>query len=50
MLALGYSTKQIAKRLVLSKRTIDSHTSRIFQKLHINSRDDIGEALDRFCD
>lgn len=50
MLALGYSTKQIAKRLVLSKRTIDSHTSRIFQKLHINSRDDIGEALDRFGD
>lgn len=47
MLALGYSSKQIAKRLVLSKRTIDSHTSRIFQKLQVNSRDDIGEALDR---
>lgn len=45
--ALGYSNAQIAKKLHVSKRTIESHAAHIFQKLHINSREDVGEALER---
>lgn len=45
--ALGYSNAQIAKKLHVSKRTIESHAAHIFQKLHINSREDVGDALDR---
>ncbi|AIY03495.1 hypothetical protein ART_3896 [Arthrobacter sp. PAMC 25486] len=46
LLALGYTNNQITKKLVISKRTTETHTAKIYQKLNINSRDDIGEALD----
>lgn len=47
LLALGYTNNQITKKLVISKRTAETHSARIYQKLNINSRDDIAEALDR---
>lgn len=46
LLALGFSNAQIAKRLVISKRTVESHAARIMQKLHVTSRDSIADALE----
>ncbi|WP_315914217.1 LuxR C-terminal-related transcriptional regulator [Arthrobacter sp. lap29] len=46
LLALGYSNSQITKKLVISKRTAETHAVKIYQKLNIKSRDDIAEALD----
>lgn len=34
----GYTDKQIARMLCLSKYTIASHTSNIFRKLHVQNR------------
>ncbi|PYG99679.1 hypothetical protein CVV67_14115 [Arthrobacter stackebrandtii] len=48
LLALGYTNNQITKKLVISKRTAETHAAKIYQKLNIKSRDDIAEALDTF--
>ncbi|MGO3886154.1 MAG: LuxR C-terminal-related transcriptional regulator [Mycetocola sp.] len=37
--ALGYSSKAIANTLSLSRRTVDTHLGRVFQKLGVNDRD-----------
>jgi len=34
----GYSNKQIARILCISKHTIASHTNNIFRKLHVQNR------------
>lgn len=47
LLALGFSNAQIAKRLVISRRTVESHVARIMQKLNVASRDDVSDALER---
>lgn len=39
--AVGRSNQEIASRLVLSVRTVETHMRRIMQKLDINSRQDI---------
>lgn len=46
LLALGYSNSQIASRLFISKRTVESHAAKVLQKLRVSSRDDVAEALE----
>ena len=38
LVAVGLGNKEIADRLFLSKRTVDSHIDHIFTKLHFSSR------------
>ena len=41
----GLSSRGIAERLIVSKRTVDSHLDRVYRKLGVSGRDQIGEAL-----
>jgi len=41
LLALGFTTKQIAEQLYLSGRTVETHRSRIHEKLLLTSRSDL---------
>jgi DNA-binding CsgD family transcriptional regulator len=41
----GLSSREIAQRLTLSVRTVDSHLSRVFAKLGVRSRQELGPAL-----
>jgi DNA-binding CsgD family transcriptional regulator len=41
----GLSSRAIAERLTVSVRTVDSHLSRVFTKLGLRSRQDLGAAL-----
>ena len=41
----GLSSKGIAERLIVSKRTVDSHLDRVYRKLGVTGRDQITEAL-----
>ena len=43
--ATGHSSKDIAARLHLSARTVDNHLQRIYDKVGVNSRQDLGAAL-----
>ena len=48
LIALGYTSREIADQLRLSRRTIESHRSRIHQKLGLATRADlVGYALGR---
>jgi DNA-binding NarL/FixJ family response regulator len=38
ILSKGYSNKEIARRLFISERTVQTHLSNIFQKMNVNSR------------
>lgn len=38
LISQGYSDKQIAKKLKLSRHTISSHTSNIYKKLRAKNR------------
>jgi DNA-binding NarL/FixJ family response regulator len=38
LVAEGLSNREIAERLVISKRTVDAHVEHIFSKLGISSR------------
>jgi DNA-binding NarL/FixJ family response regulator len=42
----GMTTKDIAARLDLSARTVDTHLARIYRKLGVAGRADLGDALD----
>lgn len=44
--AEGRTNREIAEALVLSERTVENHLYRVFTKLGIASRDEIGAALD----
>jgi DNA-binding CsgD family transcriptional regulator len=41
----GLSSREIAERLVLSVRTVDSHLSRVFAKAGVKNRRELGAAL-----
>ena len=43
--AAGQTTRQIAERLFLSARTVDTHLYRVFRKFGISSRRELGAAL-----
>jgi DNA-binding CsgD family transcriptional regulator len=43
--ATGVSSKEIANRLIVSKRTIDSHLDRAYRKLGVTGRDQLADAL-----
>ena len=45
--ASGLSNKEIAQRLIIGERTVESHLYRVFTKLGIGSRDQIAGALGR---
>jgi non-specific serine/threonine protein kinase len=38
LVASGLSNREIAERLVISKRTVDAHVEHIFSKLDLSSR------------
>jgi DNA-binding CsgD family transcriptional regulator len=44
--ARGMATKDIAARLVLSARTVDTHLTRVYRKLGVAGRAELAEALD----
>ena len=44
--ASGMATKDIAARLVLSPRTVDTHLDRIYRKLGVAGRAELADALD----
>ncbi len=46
LLALGFSNAQIARRLSISRRTVESHAAKVLQKLRLGSRDDVAAALE----
>jgi DNA-binding CsgD family transcriptional regulator/DNA-binding transcriptional ArsR family regulator len=43
----GWSSKDIARRLFLSVRTVDNHLQHVYTKLGIRGRGDLSEALER---
>ncbi|MBE7699876.1 LuxR family transcriptional regulator [Oerskovia sp. Sa1BUA8] len=45
LVAGGMSNREVAERLVVSERTVDNHVYRIFRKLGVSSRDEIGRWL-----
>ena len=48
LIALGYTSREIADQLRLSRRTIESHRARIHQKLGLATRAElVGYALGR---
>jgi DNA-binding CsgD family transcriptional regulator len=42
----GATSKEIAERLSVSKRTVDTHLDRIYRKLGVTGRDELTGALD----
>jgi DNA-binding CsgD family transcriptional regulator len=47
MAAGGWTSAAIARELVLSVRTVESHLYRAFAKLGVRSREELGQALRR---
>ena len=45
LVADGLSNRAIADRLVVSRRTVESHLARTFAKLGINAREDVARAI-----
>jgi DNA-binding CsgD family transcriptional regulator len=45
MAAAGASNREIAQRLFVSLRTVETHLTHAYQKLDISSRDELAQAL-----
>ena len=41
----GLSSREVGNRLHLSTRTVDTHLARVYRKLGITSRNELGSAL-----
>lgn len=46
-MAQGLSNREVAERLVISKRTADTHVEYVLTKLDVTSRTEIAAALQR---
>jgi DNA-binding CsgD family transcriptional regulator len=46
MAAQGWSSEEIARRLVLSVRTVDNHLGHVYQKLGVTSRGELKGVLE----
>jgi DNA-binding CsgD family transcriptional regulator len=46
MAATGMTNREIGQQLYLSPRTVGSHLYRLFPKLGVTSRNQLGDALD----
>lgn len=46
--AAGHTTKEIAARVNLSPRTVDSHLNRAFRKLGVTRRSALNDALSEY--
>ena len=44
--AAGLPSKEIAEKLTVSKRTVDTHLDRVYRKLGVTSRDQLADALE----
>jgi DNA-binding CsgD family transcriptional regulator len=44
--ASGLTSKEIGERLFISTRTVDNHLQRVFTKLGVTRRSELGDALD----
>ncbi|WP_422627613.1 helix-turn-helix domain-containing protein [Rhodococcus sp. (in: high G+C Gram-positive bacteria)] len=42
----GYSSRDIAAMLGISPRTVDNHLQRVYDKLHVRSRRELGGGLE----
>jgi DNA-binding NarL/FixJ family response regulator len=45
LLTQGHSNREIAERLVVSERTVDTHVQNLLSKLQLHSRSHVGAAL-----
>ena len=45
LIALGFSTKKVASKLVLSDSTVKTHVRHVYAKLEVHSRDELGDVL-----
>src|SRR5437667_11511060 len=43
LVAEGYTNNQIAQRLVISPKTVDTHRTHVMDKLNLHSRDELGK-------
>ncbi|MSO41489.1 MAG: response regulator transcription factor [Solirubrobacterales bacterium] len=47
LVAEGHTNREIAAELFLSEKTIESHMSRIFEKLGVSKRAQVATAVER---
>ncbi|MDA0140457.1 helix-turn-helix transcriptional regulator [Solirubrobacter sp. CPCC 204708] len=47
LVALGRTNKEIAAELFLSEKTIENHMTRLFAKLGVSRRAEVGKAVGR---
>jgi DNA-binding CsgD family transcriptional regulator len=45
LVAAGRTNAEVAAELFMSQRTVESHLSRIYRKLHVRSRTELSRAL-----
>jgi DNA-binding NarL/FixJ family response regulator len=45
LISQGFSNRQVAERLVVSERTVDTHVQNLLRKLQLRSRTSVGLAL-----
>ena len=46
LLALGFSVRRIAEKLVLSENTVKTHVRHVYEKVGVHSREEIGQLLE----
>lgn len=46
LLALGFTAKKIAEKLIVSENTAKTHVRHVYAKLEIHSRDELNQIVD----